>query len=103
MPKALCNETMYELYKNYEICAVKTICRYFALSDFNITNFAPLLSQISEVKINENTGLAKVSIQWFPPIFQVEQVLFQPFISLESVIASNSLVPEVGICYFLIF
>ena len=110
MPKAVntTNETMCELCKmklrkNYKICLVEIICQYFALPDFDITNFAPLLLQISEVKINKSTGLAKVTIQWFPPIFQVEQVLFQPFISLESVIASNSLVPEVGVCYFFDF
>ena len=84
-----------ELCMNYKKCSVISGYRYFALPDFNITNFAPLLLQISEVKINESTGLAKVTIQWFPPIFPDEQVSFLSFALLESV--------EVGVCYFFDF
>ena len=88
----MCELCKMELCKNYEMCAVKIIYRYFALPDFGITNFAPLLLQISEVKINENTGLAKVTIQWFPPIFQVEQVSFLYFTLPKSV--------KFGVSYF---
>ena len=80
---------------NYKKCSVISGYRYFALPDFNITNFAPLLLQISEVKINESTGLAKVTIQWFPPIFPDEQISFLSFALLESV--------EVGVCYLFHF